>query len=48
MFTFKKTGQGEEIAEEIAELRIYFKQFLELPPLNHQFPGRMEWYRKLK
>ncbi len=48
MFTFKKTGQGEEIDEERDELRKYFTKFLELPPLNHQFPERMKWYHELK
>jgi hypothetical protein len=48
MFTFKKTGQGEELDEERDELRKYFEKFLELPPINHSFPGRMEWYHELK
>jgi len=48
MFTYKKTCPGEEIVEERDDLRKYFTKFLELPPLNHQFPERMKWYHELK
>lgn len=46
MFEYFKSDKIE--FDEREALKKYFIDHLELPPLNHQFPGRMEWYKKLK